>query len=400
MTDTTDAAAPPSRHPFLLARARSSFADLDGVGDGRSDATALSATYLRARIGHWLRDQGEQVRAPEMDELGRTTATLDAGALAAREASRTAPPSISALEIMRDVLVFVPVALTWWHLAFAFRGYAEYVDEAEKAKEEAQPFLVAWQKGDTDSALFSTVAAEVVASVALVAVVALIAAWRRRAAEAKAKAAVAGVVEVLDEAQVVVALIEVAHRPEPAAVDDAAHRATRTASALVAVDGRIAGMVQDMSRAAKDMTAAASTLSKSVDDIRVDVAKVVDRTSTEDRAVTAARDATTAAASAASAAAEAAAVSAEAAQVVGTLDATINDMVVQWRETRKLEFEKMQQINASVSTFGDLLETADAFAGRLATLHPDLYTCRRCSAALAEDTSGANGHRHDGDGSS
>lgn len=43
------------------------------------------------------------------------------------------------LELLRDVLIFVPVIYTWWQIATALRAYDQYTGRA--------PFLLAWQQG-------------------------------------------------------------------------------------------------------------------------------------------------------------------------------------------------------------------------------------------------------------
>ena len=51
------------------------------------------------------------------------------------------------LELVRDVLVFVPVLLTWWQLRSALEAYNRSVAQAERQHTTAISFLLGWQRG-------------------------------------------------------------------------------------------------------------------------------------------------------------------------------------------------------------------------------------------------------------
>lgn len=64
------------------------------------------------------------------------------------------------LELLRDVLIFVPVIYTWWKISLALKAYDEYTGAA--------PFLLAWQQGFDNRAEPLATSALVVAGVVLV----------------------------------------------------------------------------------------------------------------------------------------------------------------------------------------------------------------------------------------
>jgi hypothetical protein len=65
----------------------------------------------------------------------------------------------SGLELIRDVLIFVPVIYTWWKLSQALRAYTHYKPQV--------PFLLAWQQGFGHQTQTLSASALVVASVVL-----------------------------------------------------------------------------------------------------------------------------------------------------------------------------------------------------------------------------------------
>lgn len=361
----------------LILRVRAIGDDLAGIEDDPRwlPSTSLAAAYLRERLDAWLRlqgiDEGDSVLGPLQ---GSDPPDLDVSAIAARESSRKAPRSINLLEVCRDALVFVPVGLTWWHLSEAFDGYSDYVTKANEAKEPVSPFLVAWQNGETGSTTFSTVAWQVVGSVVVVAVLSLVAAMRRRGVERKAQEAVAALCATFDEAQVVLAWIGA---DREAVASDVVRSATEVAGTMRSVDLRIGRAVDELAKATEVAAAANGTMEEDLKKLTNAATDLVDRSKNESQAVTSSK-------SAADSAAAAAASARAATTAISGLSELVREMLVDWRETRLAERTRMEEINAQVGSFAELLQTTEALQGRFATLHPDLYTCPQCSAPLAD----------------
>jgi methyl-accepting chemotaxis protein len=66
---------------------------------------------------------------------------------------------VEAIEVIRDVLIFVPIIYTWWQLSRALRAYGRYAGK--------DPFLLAWQKGFGGRTQPLSTTALVVASIVL-----------------------------------------------------------------------------------------------------------------------------------------------------------------------------------------------------------------------------------------
>jgi len=78
------------------------------------------------------------------------------------------PPVATGVELLRDLLIFVPIAYTWWKISIALEAYNSYTGAA--------PFLLAWQQGfDQGSEPLSSSASVIAGVVTLIIVLTLVA---------------------------------------------------------------------------------------------------------------------------------------------------------------------------------------------------------------------------------
>lgn len=135
--------------------------ELSGMAASLSDVDPRSAGRLQ-ELADAIGAQDERRQRWADVDLRRAFNTEHlANAFAVRRKGGYAPASIDYADKVRNVLVFLPIFLTWFALFEAARAYGRYIDA--HPDEIRQPFLLLWQRGfDGDTGIlaasFSTVA--------------------------------------------------------------------------------------------------------------------------------------------------------------------------------------------------------------------------------------------------
>jgi len=112
-------------------------ASLDGVDNRSARRLRDLASSLATERGRQRWADVDLRRAFHTDRLSHAYALKREGGYA--------PQSIEVADKIRNVLVLVPILLTWAALAEAVRGYADYINA--HPEEERRPFLLLWQNG-------------------------------------------------------------------------------------------------------------------------------------------------------------------------------------------------------------------------------------------------------------
>jgi len=112
-------------------------ASLDGVDNRSARRLRDLASSLATERGRQRWADVDLRRAFHTDRLSHAYALKREGGYA--------PQSIEVADKIRNVLVLVPILLTWAALAEAVRGYADYINA--HPDEERRPFLLLWQNG-------------------------------------------------------------------------------------------------------------------------------------------------------------------------------------------------------------------------------------------------------------
>ena len=118
--------------------------EINGIGASLADVDPRSAARLRD-LGHALTSAEGRQRWSDVDLSRAFNTDRLSYVYALRREGGFAPASIEVADKIRNVLVLVPIVLTWAALAEASLSYNRYIEE--NPAEAATPFLLLWQRG-------------------------------------------------------------------------------------------------------------------------------------------------------------------------------------------------------------------------------------------------------------
>jgi methyl-accepting chemotaxis protein len=118
--------------------------EINGIGASLADVDPRSAARLRD-LGHALTNEEGRQRWSDVDLSRAFNTDRLSYVYALRREGGFAPASIEVADKIRNVLVLVPIVLTWAALAEASLSYNRYIEE--NPAEAATPFLLLWQRG-------------------------------------------------------------------------------------------------------------------------------------------------------------------------------------------------------------------------------------------------------------
>lgn len=135
-------------------------AEIDGIAGSLSDVDDRSASRLRD-LGNAIASETGRARWSDVDLRRAFNTDRLAHSYAVRREGGYAPRRIEVADKIRNVLVLVPILLTWAALAEASRAYDRFL--AANPDQSDTPFLLLWQRGFGGEAsilspTFSTVA--------------------------------------------------------------------------------------------------------------------------------------------------------------------------------------------------------------------------------------------------
>ncbi|MCC6705902.1 MAG: hypothetical protein IT334_13570 [Thermomicrobiales bacterium] len=119
-------------------------ADLRGLSSALSNIDASSSERLD-RLAAALMDPYESELWIDVDLRRAFHTERLAYAYAVQQEGGEAPPLVDTMDKVRNVMILVPIMLTWFALAQAVRDYAAYVERFPE--QIGQPFLLLWQQG-------------------------------------------------------------------------------------------------------------------------------------------------------------------------------------------------------------------------------------------------------------
>lgn len=134
--------------------------ELEGMAASLGEVDPRAADRLRDLAQSIGTEQG-RLRWADVDLRRAFNTEKLAHAYAVRREGGYVPPSVDKADKVRNVLVLMPIFLTWAALAEAARAYERYI--SQHPEEVRQPFLLLWQQGfggeaSIFSPTFSTVA--------------------------------------------------------------------------------------------------------------------------------------------------------------------------------------------------------------------------------------------------
>jgi hypothetical protein len=118
--------------------------DLRGIAAALRPVDASSSERLE-RLAAALLDPNESELWIDVDLRRAFHTERLAYTYAVHELGGEAPPLIDTMDKIRNVMVLVPIMLTWFALAQAVRDYSAYIEN--HPDELRQPFLLLWQQG-------------------------------------------------------------------------------------------------------------------------------------------------------------------------------------------------------------------------------------------------------------
>jgi predicted nucleic acid-binding Zn-ribbon protein len=134
--------------------------EIEGIASSLSEVDTRSSSRLRD-LGNALTSDTGRARWSDVDLRRAFNTDRLSHMYAVRREGGYAPRRIEVADKVRNVLVLVPILLTWAALAEAARAYDRFL--AEHPEEQGTPFLLLWQRGfggeaSIFSPTFSTVA--------------------------------------------------------------------------------------------------------------------------------------------------------------------------------------------------------------------------------------------------
>ncbi len=134
--------------------------EIQGIAGSLSEVDARSSSRLRD-LGNALTSETGRTRWSDVDLRRAFNTDRLSHAYSVRREGGYAPARVEIADKVRNVLVLVPILLTWAALAEASRAYDRFLDQ--NPDQSATPFLLLWQRGFGGEAsilspTFSTVA--------------------------------------------------------------------------------------------------------------------------------------------------------------------------------------------------------------------------------------------------
>jgi hypothetical protein len=128
--------------------------EINGLAASLEEIDARSTDRLRDLASSLSTEEG-RLRWADVDLRRAFNSEYLAHFYAVRREGGYAPTSVAVADRVRNVLVLLPIALTWFALYESTRAYRKYIDE--NPEEISQPFLLLWQRGfDGEGAWFAT----------------------------------------------------------------------------------------------------------------------------------------------------------------------------------------------------------------------------------------------------
>ena len=134
MTDTAQAA--PARVQAAEQRLRGLAGQLDSY-----------VPYTQLKAGSALAGLARDLGSNAVDLTGKDLVSAFPPQVLLPDPARPDDRWVHRLELLRDLLVFVPVLVTWWQLRYALEAYNASVAQAERTHQAAASFLVGWERG-------------------------------------------------------------------------------------------------------------------------------------------------------------------------------------------------------------------------------------------------------------
>lgn len=214
-----------------------------------------------------FRRLGDAVRGGRTEEARAYAQVVDPRTAADLLENRTAP-IWGVLELIRNVLVFAPIAVTWYGLSVATEAYAKLL--AQRPDLVSQPFLALWQGsfgGAPGVFTFSTLALVDASLIALLIVLSMGVHFRSDVADPATRTRV-----LLRESRIRTLLAAASSGPARAGVDA---QADALLDQLVAEEQRIYERaaerereLADLGKAVADLRRAAADLARAAEDLR------------------------------------------------------------------------------------------------------------------------------------
>jgi hypothetical protein len=128
--------------------------EINGLAASLEEIDSRSTERLRDLASSLSTEEG-RLRWADVDLRRAFNSEYLAHFYAVRREGGYAPTSVAVADRVRNVLVLLPIALTWFALFESTRAYRKYIDE--HPEEISQPFLLLWQRGfDGEGAWFAT----------------------------------------------------------------------------------------------------------------------------------------------------------------------------------------------------------------------------------------------------
>ncbi|MDQ2682042.1 MAG: methyl-accepting chemotaxis protein [Chloroflexota bacterium] len=128
--------------------------EINGLAASLEDVDDRSTERLRDLASSLSTEEG-RLRWADVDLRRAFNSEYLAHFYAVRREGGYAPTSVAVVDRLRNVLVLLPIALTWFALYEATKNYRRYIDA--NPEEIRQPFLLLWQRGfDGEGPWFST----------------------------------------------------------------------------------------------------------------------------------------------------------------------------------------------------------------------------------------------------
>lgn len=128
--------------------------EINGLAASLAEIDSRSTERLRDLASSLSTEEG-RLRWADVDLRRAFNSEYLAHFYAVRREGGYAPTSVAVADRIRNVLVLLPIALTWFALFESTRAYRTYIDE--HPDEISQPFLLLWQRGfDGQGGFFAT----------------------------------------------------------------------------------------------------------------------------------------------------------------------------------------------------------------------------------------------------
>ena len=229
-----------------------------GVADEVAELTAEVQAHDPG-IAVLLERVAEAVRLGRGDDAKAYAAAIDPRATAEVITSRRSP-IWGILEVARNVLVFAPIAVTWFGLSTATDAYARLLDLKPELGDK--PFLLLWEKGFYGvgtSIVFSTLAAIDASLIGLLIILSLAIHFRADIRDARSRAAA-----LLKESQIRVTL---AHATSVASSGMGTDEADELLDQMAAEERRVFERAMEREQQLYDLEGAIAELRKSAADL-------------------------------------------------------------------------------------------------------------------------------------